>query len=152
MLNIEKYQDDIKRLATPYFSVVNGKIGECDEDKCKECIIHKETHDCVYNRLDWLVQEYKEPILTDKEKEYLKNVIEPRKDEVVYIKKTGVYAGREADCCCVSIYIKSQFYGKKSLFVDANAPWVLLDFLTIEDMPFEGMVIDKRYTLEELGL
>lgn len=107
---------------------------------------------CKKNAMKWLSQEYKEPILTEKEKSYLKNVIEPKRDEITHIRKTGVYKSLKADCCCVSVYLKNPFCNKDTIFVSARTPWALLEFLTTKDMPFEGMIIDKRYTLEELGL
>lgn len=94
MLNIEFYKNDIQKLGSAYFSCINGKIGECDHDKCKKCIIGGKNHDCVYNRLEWLAQEYKKPILDVPERNYLSAVIRPFKKDVRFIfkdKKDTVY-------------------------------------------------------------
>lgn len=148
MLNIEKYEEEIKKEIANFGDipciVKDLKDGGCGESR--NCVT------CSTEMLHWLSQEYKEPILTDKEKAYLKNVIEPKRDEIIYTKKTGVYKSLKADCCCVSVYLKNPFCNKDTIFVSASTPWTLLDFLTTKDMSFEGMVMNKRYTLEELGL
>lgn len=151
MKNIEKYKDEIE-----------AKIRENSTLDCAVCSLRggvcNPNYVCTGHHLeslDWLLKEYKEPIkpiLTEKEKAYLKNVIEPKRDEIIYIKKTGVYKSLKADCCCVSVYLKNPFCNKDTIFVSASTPWTLLDFLTTKDMSFEGMVMNKRYTLEELGL
>lgn len=151
MTNFEKIKNELENLEETYpicyIAVhklgLSRNDGECGDTCCQKC--EKEA-------FKWLLEENKEPILTEKEKAYLKNVIEPRKDEIVYIKKTGFYKSMKADCCCVSVYTKNPFCNKDNLFISANTPWTLLEFLTTEDMPFEGMAINKRYTLEELGL
>lgn len=139
MLNAEKYKQQIEDKGNPRPNCyIAQKImkNDCDRQVCSVC--NKKI-------IRWLLEEYKEPILTDKEKAYLKNVIEPRRDEIVYIKKTGFYKGMKKDYCCVSVY-------SKNLFSNVGSHWTLLEFLTTEDMSFEGMTIDKKYTLEELGL
>lgn len=64
MLNIEKYKDEIK--------------AELKKDKTLGCVVNKlmgntcddypKCNDCYLKVLDWLLQEYKGPILTDEAK------------------------------------------------------------------------------------
>lgn len=85
----------------------------------------------------------KEPILTDKEKAYLKSVIKPKRNDVIYIYKT--------------VYRKDTKYEFTSVLVNTQEPNVidtigLLEFVVTEDMPFEGMELEREYKLEDLGL
>lgn len=61
MLNIEKYKDEIK--------------AELEKDKTLGCVVNKlmgntcddypKCNDCYLKVLDWLLEEYKEPLLSD---------------------------------------------------------------------------------------
>ena len=81
--------------------------------------------------------ERKEDILTDEEKAYLKAVIEPVKDNVTYIKKKAL--GNDVS------YI----------YIGSKNPYAC-NYINLYDFSlnsqFEGMELDKKYTLEELGL
>lgn len=73
MLNIEKYEDEIK--------------AEIGKDKTLGCVVNKlmgntcydypKCNNCYLKVLDWLLQEYKEPILSQEGKEFLKQLIAP---------------------------------------------------------------------------
>lgn len=67
MNNIEKYYDQIKQGLNGYSDQISCLVyklthddDECGDMKCAEC--NKMS-------LDWMLEEYKEPILTDREKE-----------------------------------------------------------------------------------
>ena len=98
----------------------------CDKFTCKEC----------YN---WLKEEYKPQILTDKEREYLSNVIKPYRDRIVNIKKT------EHD------ETKYEYIVMQLIFRNCFDDY--LEFpLFNKDEYYKNMEIDRQYTLEELGL
>lgn len=144
MKNIEKYEKEIKNKIKEngtFDCAIKGVRGHvCDEDfRCT---------DCGLKSLDWLLEEYKEPtlILTDKEKAYLKNVIEPKKDDVLCIRKWRFYEGTKQEYTTVTIY------EKHPTSTSDNSYWTLLDFVVTEEMPFKGMELQEQYTLEELGL
>lgn len=86
-----------------------------------------ETGASAYNA--WLEQEYE--ILDDVEKAYLSAVIKPFREMVEYIEKR-TYTGKEY----IAIVIKE----------DLN-----VSFPVFEKM-YKGMELNKKYTLEELGL
>lgn len=86
---------------------------------------------------DW--EEYKEPVLNEKEKEYLSAVIKPFRDRVVYILKA------EADECNWLISIKIKRYDE-----DSNE-YIDLPYFR-ENTMYKNMLINRDYTLEELGL
>lgn len=88
---------------------------------------------------DWEV--YHEPILTDKEKEYLGNVIRPFRDRLVCIKKVGDSTNSFE---YITIRIASSAY--------INS-WSDIDFPYFKTKSmYKGMKANKEYTLEELGL
>lgn len=142
MLNIEKYKDEIK--------------AELEKNKTLGCVVNKlmgntcddypKCNDCYLKVLDWLLQECKEPILTDKEKAYLKNVIEPKKDDITWIRKWCFYKGTESEYTAVTVY------EKHPTLTSLNSLCALLFFIVNEEMSFKGMEVGKTYTLEELGL
>ena len=101
---------------------------------CERAIInHFNTLSTEVNKWTWKRQE---DILTNKERAYLKVVIEPIKDKVNFITK--------------SIYLIRQQYIYISLDNNYN------DYITLysfeENTQFKGMELDKKYTLKELGL
>lgn len=134
MLNFEKYEDEIK--------------AELEKDNTLGCVVNKlmgntcddypKCNDCYLKVLDWLLQECKEPILTDEEKIIIKNIIkafEPFGKELKYITKYSW--GIEPKV----YYLNFEYNGD--------------DFDTFNfssDELFKGMELDKRYTLEELKL
>ena len=87
-------------------------------------------------------EEYKEPVLDEKEKEYLSAVIKPFRDRVIYIKKIDVYLG----CNKYDEYILGEL-GNKDDVVDTFS----LPYFPKGNM-YKGMETNKKYTLEELGL
>lgn len=84
-------------------------------------------------------------ILSEKEKEYLKSIIRPFKDRVKYIEKKI-----NTDC------IGSTFYyiiiAIKSIVNDNIREITSLPYFKLESKMYEGMELNKEYTLKELGL
>ena len=81
-------------------------------------------------------EEYKEPVLNEKEKEYLSAVIKPFRDRVVYILKV------EAGECNWLISIKIKRYDE-----DSNE-YIDLPYFR-ENTMYKNMLINREYTLEE---
>lgn len=131
MKNIEKYKDDIlnTKLASITCCVnhLNNK-GICFKN-CKKCKEHA---------MKWLLEEYKEPLLDDAEKEYLSEVIKPFRDKVKFIKLPS-YDCLNLIYTCIRMYDN---YGNEI---------VRLPNFKIGTM-YKGMELDKNYTQEELGL
>ena len=96
-------------------SVLNGKIIKIEEP------IYQTVYEC------------KEEILDEAEKRYLRGVIRPFRDKVIYICKTDNSNGKE--------YIN----------VDLDHDALLLPDFKSNTM-YKGMKLEKKYTLEELGL
>ena len=133
MLNIEKYEEEIKELDYS-FALCKGEIKDCQIVDCESCEFG-ETSGCTAKKIKWLLEEHKEPLLTEKEKAYLKNVIEPLNVVVDYIRKCENYTSENNIFYTVVVRVKHSKI-----------------FVVTKDMPFEGMELKKRYTREELGL
>lgn len=79
--------------------------------------------------------EIEQPILTEKEKAYLKGVLRPFKDKVKFIRKDSKFSKNQE---YIHIGIKNDFD---------------IDFPNFQQgTMYKGMESDRRYTLEELGL
>lgn len=132
MLNIEKYKDVIPNMRQANIACCVRSLikGKCIAN-CKEC--KKEA-------LEWLTEEYKEPILDKAEKEYLSAIIEPFIDMVEYIYK-GI---RYKNDYVIRIDLKSD----KSEIYTKSISFPLLE----GELMFKGMELNKHYSLEELGL
>ena len=87
-------------------------------------------------------EEYKEPVLDEKEKEYLSAVIKPFRDRVIYIKKIDMYLGCNKD----AEYIFGELDNENNVVDAFSLPYFP------EGTMYKGMETDKKYTLEELGL
>lgn len=81
---------------------------------------------------EWLEEEYKPAILTDKEEAYLSAVIKPFRNNVKFIRKMRSIA-------------------KEFILIELKCNVFSLPFFEAETM-YKGMEVNKKYTLEELGL
>lgn len=135
MLNKEKYKNELEDILAKTVAVSkSGKIYKCtDRGNCKDCIFCDVA--CVDGARNWLNSEYKEQILDDAEKRYLRGVIRPFRGKVKSITKF-------ADTRCTEEYIYMVIEGP----ADACLP--RFDGNTM----YRGMELNREYTLEELGL
>ena len=79
------------------------------------------------------------PVLNDAEKEYLGNIIKPFRDRVIWIGKSIYIPGEY-----IEIYLRHYDDGCSSYSI-------ILPYFKKGTM-YNGMELDKEYTLEELGL
>lgn len=130
MKNIEKYEEEIKKEIANFRNipciVKDLKDGGCGESR--NCVT------CSTEMLHWLSQEYKEPILSQEGKEFLKQLIAP------FISNEIVSVCKNEDLQILRIDYKIGWtcYSKKVL----GEKW---DW-------FKNLNPEKLYTLEELGL
>ena len=135
MKNIEKHYDEIKqRLETTdvdnSFCTVNEIRTGCDD-----CPEWRNCRECCLKNLEWLNQEYKDPILDDVEREYISAVIKPFRKKISCIRKSK-------DSRKGKNYIKIEFCdGDRMFFPNLS-----------NDEMYKGMELDRNYTLEELGI
>ena len=130
MKNIEKFEEEIKKEIANFRDipciVKDLKDGGCGESR--NCVT------CSTEMLHWLSQEYKEPILSQEGKEFLKQLIAP------FISNEIVSVCKNEDLQILRIDYKIGWtcYSKKVL----GEKW---DW-------FKNLNPEKLYTLEELGL
>lgn len=142
MLNKEKYAKEIANIAIRNINIAlkNDKPVSCREIHCSECKRHLNGVGCFESiLLKWGNSEYKEPILDETEKEYLKAVIKPFKKHV----KTIMKAKQVATLYAITIDIEEKYNYE-----------TFLQFPPFEKTSemYKGMELGRKYTLKELGL
>jgi hypothetical protein len=130
MLNIEKYKNIVlenldacsidERLPRKF---IKGYCGGFNCEGCGERV------------LKWLLEEAKEPVLDDVEKEYLSAVIKPFRKMIAYIVKAQDFDDGKQ---CIRIILQ-------------NGDGMHFPYLD-DDAMYKGMEVNKEYSLEELGL
>ena len=135
MKNIEKYENEISQLVNEGDDLecaIATAAGIREEKPC----YHQDCEGCHKKCLEWMYSEYKEPILSDDEKEIVKamcDVIQKCGCDVVYVRKYHKYIGvvyKNNTTNCDSILYSPYF----------------------KDDKFKGMECEKKYYLEELGI
>lgn len=135
--NLQHYKEGLKEILKINFDNPRGTIRNIREKF--GCQIEVKRGECATDvLLEWMDQPYKEPILDDKEREYLSAVIKPFRDEVKFIKLPS-YDCPNLTYTCIRMYDNC---GNKM---------VRLPIFKRGTM-YKGMKLDKNYTLEELGL
>lgn len=148
MKNGQKYAKQINRMVNQeYFecslwSIRNGKRASEDCRHIPESFDPVSGRDefckkCLCESLEWLNQEYKEPILDDVERKYLSAVIKPFRKKVKYIVKTS------------RIINPIEKYIEIVLF---DSSVMKFPYFNTNTCMYKGMEEDKLYSLEELGL
>ena len=114
------------------------------ELKIRGKTIHQQIYPCGVYACDamkmmigWLEEEYVPEILTEREKAYLSAVIKPFRKDVEWIERmdNSFVNGNQHQFLCISL---TNDYCCLPLFK--------------KDTMYKGMEVNKRYTLEELGL
>ena len=150
MKNGQKYAKEINQMVNQeYFecslwSIRNGKRASEDcrhipksfdpvsgrDEFCKKCLCES---------LEWLNQEYKEPILDDVEKKYLSAVIKPFRDRVKNICRIDCLGETSSGYQYIYITLSDDSY-------NIDLP------IFKKDTMYQGMEPGHSYTLKELGL
>lgn len=130
--NLEHYLPEVKKAVqetygrpTQIFDTIRKSI---DPE------IERNNPDCISDILEWMVQQYREPILNCAEKKYLSEVIRPFRKEVESIRKlNGPQSGQA--------------------FIKIQVGFNYLNFPGFErGARYKGMEYYKAYKPEELGL
>ena len=146
MKNGQKYAKEINQMVNQeYFecslwNIRNGKKASEDCHHVPESFDPVSGRDefckkCLGESLEWLNQEYKDPILDDVERKYLSAVIKPFRKKISYIRKS-----------------KDVSNGKKYIKIElCDGDTMYFPYLANDEM-YKGMKLDRNYTLEELEL
>lgn len=132
MLNIEKYENELREYGTYFALTKEGKLASCDGFRCIDCAF---SNGCISKRMNWLLEEYKEPILDNIEREYLSAVVKPFRKRIKSIKKN--------------------YYPSNSAFISIEmdkCEHIFLPVFELNSGMYQRMEINKKYTLKELGL
>ena len=89
MLNIEKYEKEIIDFDLNGFGYTkDNEIKRCADINCCDCIFCDNRMCSTRKIIEWLASEYKDPILDDKGKDYIKTLVSPfTVDDIVTIVK-----------------------------------------------------------------
>lgn len=139
MLNIEKYKEELYQLSSLEFAIINNKVCKCGfSTVCERCLFNK-GDDCNIERIKWLSQEHKEPILNDEAIAYLKTILEPIriKNQLTIIRK-----------------IFGNSVEQYELLIASHESIILFKYDSKSKMYnfFKDLEINKEYLLEDLGL
>lgn len=130
--NIEKLFVEsciVSKIPTYLDIVKDSNMPKEDWEKNKQSILKEvEEADKYYEEKE---KGEKKPILTDEEREYLRSVIKPFRNDVRYISKAG--------------------FGEEYIHIKLDGDIVLLPYFEKGTM-YKGMKARKEYSLEELGL
>lgn len=138
--NLEHYKEELKDIFAKGYNSPRTMASEIVKTidgsfKCRTETKNKYTDKI----LDWMAQPYEEHILDDAEKQYLSNIITPFGDRVKYIYLTQLDGYVYIVICVKSIRRKT---GSEAISLP----------LFEKGTMYKGMVIDRHYSLKELGL
>lgn len=142
--NLEHYKEKLKKMFISHFDDSWGLSVKIKENLDENIKIGDESDNFLSTDdiLDWMAQPYKEPILNNAEKTYLRAVIKPFRNRIKYIYLTTY----------VEDYYQIRIVLKSNIFINTN-------YVSIANLPpfekgtmYKGMVIDRHYSLKELGL
>ena len=136
--NLEHYKEQLKTIFNEYYEEPRTIIKEFKAHTGVKipCYGFESFTDAILN---WMAQPYKKPILYEVEKKYLSDVIRPFRGNVTYIVKQRYYW---SDQEYISIVLQLSDGFRDS----TNLPNFERNTM------YKGMEIDKKYSLEELGL
>ena len=86
--------------------------------------------------MEFLNKTYKEEILDDVEKRYLRNIVRPFYDKVISVRKNNYYSGNDEEYIVIDVCDDSAI--------------ILPNFK--KGSMYTGMKCERDYTLEELGI
>lgn len=137
MKNIEKYEKEIRKYNGRFAVTKEGQVVDCSGYDCNDCLFLK---GCTKLKMEWLMEEYKDPILNEKEKEILIKLIETNKaiynTDVLFVEKLST----------TNNFSKCYLY---IMFENRNSSETITFY---SDTIFSRMELNKHYTLKDLGL
>lgn len=141
MKNIEKYEKEIVDHVNKYGDSIECVIATVAGIRKEKPCYHQECEECHKKCIEWMYSEYKEEILSDDEKDIIKLMIDT-------ILKFG----------CTVIDVRKIDIGNCDSFISIRYENPVIrtnDTLSspiINNDKFKGMELNRKYTLEELGI
>lgn len=136
----------------------NWEKENCNHTECNACpfksancnlydedswVNHKELFSDKFLNQEIMIEDEEPDILTDKEKQYLRNVIKPFRNRVKYITKEAEINAYDYIVMDVINPLNASFY--------FGTEYIYLPYFKQGTM-YKNMEVGKKYTLEELGL
>lgn len=140
MLNIEKYKKEISELVNEDNILPCAIATVAGIRKEKPCY-HQECEVCHKKCIEWMYSEYKEEILSDDEKDIIKQMID-----------TILKFGCSIICVAKEHYVDGSFYISISYKNDVIGHKECITSPCFNNDKFKGMELECGYTLEELGI
>lgn len=128
MKNIEKYKNQI-------INAYHADLSCCVHSDILNLPCNSSCIKCKKSVVKWLLEEYKEPILDEVEREYLKAVIRPFRNKIDTISKFQTW---DDSSQYIYIEMKDTHIGTLPVFPKGTM--------------YKGMKEGKHYSLKELGL
>lgn len=119
------------------------KMVDCNLYNKNSWVTNKDLYSDKFLNQELMIEDEEPDILTDKEKQYLRNVIKPFRNRVKYITKEAEINGYECIVMDVTNPINVSYY--------FDTEYIYLPYFYQGTM-YNNMKIGKKYTLEELGL
>lgn len=132
MKNIEKYKGIV--LKNLNYCKMETDLRKMGAKAVIDCA-HTHCENCQEHFFEWLLEEAKEPILDEAEREYLSYVIRPFRKDVVAISKFKTWDNRSQ---YIHIEMKSNYSSSLPVFPKGTM--------------YKGMEDGRYYSLKELGL
>ena len=139
MKNIEKYEKEISKLVYEDNILPCAIATVAGIRKEKPCY-HQECEECHKKCLEWMYSEYREKILTEEEKAIVRDLVD------VLTRFKCVPFNIELDGYTNYTFIRIWGKNENGSFVSLTTPTFY------HKKMFTGMVTEKEYTLEELGI
>ena len=140
MKNIEKYENEISRLVNED-NVLPCAIATVAGIRKERPCYHQECEVCHKKCLEWMYEDYKEQILSDDEKDIVKAMI-----DIIHEFECTVICVEKIDIGNCDSFISIR-YENPVIGVDDTISSPIID-----NDKFKGMELNRKYTLEELGL
>ena len=132
MLNIEKYKNQIIHAS-------RADLSCCVHSDILHLACVKNCRECKKSVVEWLTEEYKEPVLDEVERKYLSYVIKPFRNKIDTISKLYTYNNIDYEN---NEYIYLAMKDKRGYSLP----------LFKQGTMYKGMQQGKHYKLKELGL
>ena len=140
MKNIEKYENEITNHIKEYGDSLECTIANIAGIRKEKCY-PQDCEECQKKCLEWMYEDYKEQILSDDEKEIVRVMLD-------FLHKFG----------CTVIDVKKIDIGNCDSFISIRYENHVIgtdDTISspiINNDKFKGMELNRKYTLEELGI
>ena len=141
MKNIEKYENEISKLVNEGKQLSCAIATVAGTKKSNTCQASEDCGECEKKCIEWMYEEYNEEILSDEEKDIIKEML-----DVILKFGCEVNYVRKYDGICGKSYILLSYTNSLTKYSDSmSTPWFKND-------KFKGMEYKKKYSLEELGI